>query len=112
MLLACPNDGNVQAVEIVGGRIRWKVGKQQIGEGFYPLSICTDENNTVYVADSAKCRVHILSGEDGSVIRSINLKPYGIYPSCVRVYEEHIYIGHKYESNKYQIKKFTKPTDW
>ena len=113
LLLSCPFDGNVQVVEIVGGRIRWKVGEQEIGREFYPWSNCIDENNTVYVADTGQHRIHILSGENGSVIRSINLMPFGVIrPNCVRVYEEHIYIGHEYESNKYQINKFTKPTDW
>ena len=115
LFLACPDDDNVQAVEIVRGQIRWKVGDQQMGtQGCYPWSICTDENNTVYVADSAKCRIHILSGEDGSVIKSIKLRPYSVwYLSSVRVHDEHIYIGHVDDlKKKYQISKFNKPIDW
>ena len=115
LLLACPNDGNVQAVEIVSGRIRWKVGGQQMGtQGCYSLSICTDENNTVYVADWVNNKIHILSGEDGSFIRSINLMPYDVwFPSCVRIHDQHIYMVHMEESRKnHQISKFTKPIDW
>ena len=106
LLLCSPDDRNVQAVEIVGGRIRWKVGEQQIG--YLPWSICIDENNTVYVADTYRCRIHILSGEDGSTIRSINLRPYDVwYPGCVRVYDQNIYIGYVDNSRKkYQISKF------
>ena len=105
LLLSCPNDRNVQAVEIVGGRIRWKVGMQQMGEKCCPWSIYTDENNTVYVTDWDYQRIHILSGEDGSATRSINLYPYGVRdPHCVRIHDEHIYIGHMDESSKkYQI---------
>ena len=110
LLLNCPVDYSVpDAVEIVGWRIKWKVGKKQMGEEYLPSSICTDGNNTVYVADWVRPRIHILSREDGSVIRSINLKPYGIRrPTCIDVWNEHIYIGHMDKSvKKYQISKFT-----
>ena len=112
LLLSCSDD--VQAVEIVGGRIRWKVGKQQMGENCFPGSICTDENNTVYVTGTVYDKMHILYGEDGSVIRSINLEPYGIRNlNCVRVHDQHIYIVHTDESGKnHQISKFAKPIDW
>ena len=114
LLLSCLHDNNVQAVEIVGGRIRWKVGKQQMGEKCFPESICTNENNTVYVTDWVCPRIHILSGEDGSAIRSISLKPYGvIHPGCIRVHDQSIYIGHLDESQKkYKISKFRKSIDW
>ena len=73
-----------------------KVGEQEIGRKFY-------------VAEALQRRIHILSGEDGSVIKSINLMPFGvIHPSCVSLHNEHIYIGHVDESSKkYQISKFT-----
>ena len=114
LLLSCLLDNDIQAVEIVGGRIRWKVGKEQMGKKCFPGSICTDENNAVYLPDFFHHRMHILSGEDGSVIRSINLKPYGvIHPSCVRVHDQSIYISHLDESQKkYEISKFSKSIDW
>ena len=95
----------VQAVEVIGGKIRWETGRHQMG---FPLSICTDENNTVYVSERNGFRFHVLSGEDGSVIRSINLWPYGIYNLlCVRFQKEYLYMMHKKFDGPYAISKFS-----
>ena len=68
----------VQSVELVGGKVRWQLGKEQIGEYFLPWSICTDDN-IVFVANFALKHLHLLSVDDGSVLTSVNLRPFGIY---------------------------------
>ena len=96
------------AVEMVGGKTRWVVGKEQMGEKFDPWSICTDENNTVYVADFHQQAIHLLSAEDGSVIRSIDARHYGMWnPVAVRIHHQHLYVEHyRSPGYKYVISKF------
>ena len=65
LLLCIPNNNHIMAVEMVGGKTRWEVGKEQMGEKFKPYSICTDEDNTIYVADFGQNKIHLLSAEDG-----------------------------------------------
>ena len=71
-LLSSPSGSQIQCVEMVGGRVWWQVDDQQMCKYFCPLGICTD-GNTVYVADIVLNQLHLLSVEDGSVLRSINL---------------------------------------
>ena len=101
----------IQCVEMVGGRVRWQVDKQQMGEFFYPWSVCTD-GSTVFVTDAVQIQLHLLSVEDGSVLTPINLRPFGIrFPSCVRVQGENVYLGHLDEARDTNcISKFTQPT--
>ena len=103
---------HVQLVEIVGGKVRWQVGQQEMGRSFCPGSICSD-SSTAFVADFIQHHLHLLSVDDGSVLRSIILHPLGIYyPSCVRLQGERLYIGHVNEKHEtYYISKFIKPTD-
>ena len=110
LLLSFPWDHHVQCVEMVGGRVRWQVDKQQIGGIFYPFSIYTD-GSTVFVADAVHSVLYLLSIEDGSINITISLRPFGVhFPSCVRVQGEHLYIGHIYQmEDTYCISKFTKP---
>ena len=109
-LLIYPISNLVQAVELVGGKVRWQVDKQQMGESFVPSSICTD-GSTVFVADLVD-QLHLLS-VDGSVLTSINLSPFGLrLPSCVCLRGDHLFVGHLNEKeDTYCISKFTKPTD-
>ena len=105
-LLLCIPDSGIMAVEMVGGKTRWEVGKEQMGENFYPWSICTDEDNTVYVADFMQQKIHLLSAEDGSFIRSIDASHYGIWNLvAVRIHDHHLYVEHK-NADKYVISKF------
>ena len=109
MLLCCPHEHEVQAVELIGGRIRWKTEKQLMGVGFLPWSICADKNSTVYVVDNYLHRMHLLSAEDGSVLKTVSLFPYGIVtPSTIRVLDKDVYIAHVDKDwKKSQITKFT-----
>ena len=110
VLLSFTFRGLLQCVEMVGGKVRWRFGKQQIGEQFLPWSVCTD-GSTIFVADIAQSRLHLLSVEDGSVLTSIYLLPLGIvYPGCVRLQGEHLYVGHP-KTGTYCISKFTKPVE-
>ena len=111
-LLTYPESNLVQAVELVGGKVRWQVDKQQMGESFVPWSIDTD-GSTVFVTDPCQHQLHLLSVEDGLVVMSINVYPFGInFPSCVRLQGEHLFIGHvNKKGDKYCITKFTQPTD-
>ena len=108
LLLCVPSAHRIMAVEMVGGKTRWEAGKEQMGEKFYPCSICTDEDNTVYVADFEQIMIHLLSPEDGSIITSIDGRHYGIVnPVAVRIHGQQLYIEHyRYPSDKYAISKF------
>ena len=110
LLLCLPYGRRIMAVKMIGYRTRWEVGKEQMGEKFDPWSICTDEENTVYVTDFKQIMVHLLSAEDGSVIRSIDTRHYGMRNLiAVRFHDQHLYVEHKRESAKrYVISKFEK----
>ena len=105
LILSFPSNKLIKRIEIVGGRVRWQVDQQQMGESFLPWSICTD-GSTVFVADPLSVVLHLLSVQDGLVLMSIRLHQ---YPSCVRLHGEHLYIGHENRDGKYCISKFTKP---
>ena len=109
LLLSIPGNRNVQSVEIVGSKMHWLLDKQQIGGSFLPWSICTD-GSTVFVANlDPAVLLHLLSVEDGSVLTSISLRPFGFrILSCVRLQGEHLFLGHKNEERAYCISKFTK----
>ena len=108
LLLCIPDDNRIMAVELVGGKTRWEAGKEQLGEKLKPCSICTDEDNTVYVTDFKQIKIHLLSAEDGSVIRSIDTGNYEIWnPVSVRFHNQHLYVEHYNDvSCKYVISKF------
>ena len=117
VLLSIPENFLVQCMEMVGGKIRWKVDKQQMGSSsrarisFRPWSICTD-GYTVFVLTARPTKIHLLSVEDGSVLTSISPHSFGIiYPSCVRLQGEHLYVGHMNENeDTFCVSKFAKPT--
>ena len=106
-LLLCIWTG-IMAVEMIGGKTRWEAGKEQMGKKFNPWSICTDKDNTVYVADFDQNMIHLLSAEDGSVITSINAGYYGMWNLVtVRFRDQHLYVEHyRYPANRYAISKF------
>ena len=107
LLLCIPHDNRIMAVEMVGGKTRWEAGKQELGESFFPWSICTDDDNTIYVADYNQHKVHLLSADDGSFIRSIDVLHYGIVnPVAVRFQDQHLYVEYKNPGDKYIISKF------
>ena len=108
LLLCIPYDHRTMAVEMIGGKIRWEMGKYQMGEKFLPWSICSDDDNTVYVTDYWENRIHLLSADDGSVIRSIDAYHYGIGNLiAVRFHDNHLYVEHYRDPGyKYAISKF------
>ena len=91
-------------------KVQWQVDKQQMGGSFLPMSACT-AGSTVFVADVSH-KLHLLTVDDGSVLTSINLRPFGLhFPSCVRLQGQQLYIGHENEKgDTYCISKFTEPT--
>ena len=101
----------VQLVEIIGGKVRWQVGIQQMGGSFHPWNICTD-GSTVFVVNALPSKLHLLSVEDGSVVRPISLLSFGhIYPGFACLQGEYMFVGHMDEKREtYSISKFTKPT--
>ena len=101
----------VQLVEIIGGKVRWQVGIQQMGGSFHPWSICTD-GSTVFIVNALPAKLHLLSVEDGSVVMPISLLSFGhIYPGFASLQGENLYVGHMDEKREtYCISKFTKPT--
>ena len=107
LLLCSPRDHMVQAVEVIGGHVRWDSGKQQ--QMKRPLSVCTDAANTVYVADFVENKLFFLNSEDGSIFSYVNLAQYDfVRPFCVCVHDEHLYVGHLDEKEeKPRISKFT-----
>ena len=108
LILCVPYDHRITAVEMIGGKTRWEAGKQQMGENFYPWSICTDDDNTVYVADYSQNRIHLLAAEDGSVVTPINVLHYRIANLfAVRFHDQCLYVEHyRSPGNKYAISKF------
>ena len=110
LLLSSPYKGLVQCVEMVGGKLRWQVYQPKMGGPSLPWSICTD-GSTVFVLSPVDNKLNLLSIDDGSMITTINLRPFGVrLPSCIRLYREHMCIGHMDEKREtYCISKFTKP---
>ena len=110
LILCCPYDECVQAVEMIGGQVRWQTGVEQMGAKCYPWSICTDGDNIVYVADPLQRKLHLLAIEDGAAIRCISLRQLGVeFPLYVRAHDGYIYIGHEDRNRKkLQISKFAK----
>ena len=101
LVLCCPYDGYVQAVEMIGGNIRWKTREQQLGAKFYPWSTCIEGSTNLCVADPLQGKLHFLSIEDGAAIRSLSLKHCGIgFPLYVRAQNEFIYVGHEDRKRK------------
>ena len=111
LILNCLSARYVQAIEMIGGKLRWMLDEQQMGQSFRPWSICTN-GNTVFIADLFLDELHLVSVERGSVLKSIRLHPFHAFlPSCVRVHGEHLYVGHVDEKREnYCISKFTKPS--
>ena len=100
ILLCCPHDSCVQAVEMVGGRTRWQCDKQQMGQMFKPWSICPDEESAVFVVDVDRFQFHTLSSEDGSALLSVSLIQCGImFPFCVRYDDGYVYVGYVHKGN-------------
>ena len=114
VLLCIPHDQRIMAVEMVGGRTRWEVGKQPMGETFDPWSICTDDdNNTVYVADFRQNRIQLLSATDGTSLKYFDPGSCGIQRIfTVRVHDQHLYVEHKLRDSKYAITKFKRIEDY
>ena len=111
LLLCCPYEHRVLAVELIGGRVRWCTDKQQMGEDTLPWSICTDQvNGVVYVADNHLHKLHLLASEDGSLLTSVNLLRYDIVsPSCVSFSDGDVFVGHVDKNWKMsQISRFIK----
>ena len=111
LLLCCPYEHRVQAVELIGGRVRWRTDKQQMGEETLPWSICTNQvSGVVYVADNHLHKLHLLASEDGSVLTSVNLLRYDIVsPSCVSFSDGDVFVGHVDKNWKIsQISRFVK----
>ena len=109
LVLCSPRDHCVKVVEMIGSRIRWESGEQQMGTKCGPLSVCTYTDNTICVADYIQNKLHMLSAEDGSLLRSIHLQQYGFLRSfCVCGQDEYVYVGHVDRvDEKPQISKFT-----
>ena len=109
LLFCMPYDHSVMAVEVIGGRTRWEVGEQEMGEEFFPWSICTDDNHTIYVTDYGHNATHLLSAEDASVITSVYFHHYGIAnPFTMRIHDQNLYVQYYQEPGKYLISQFKK----
>ena len=111
LLLCMPHDHSTMAVEMIGGKTRWEVGKEQMGEEFFPWSICTDQNNCAYIADFTQRKIHALSASDGTLTKRFDVDSYyGIVNVfAVRLHGQHLYVEHKAVEGsvqKYAISKF------
>ena len=109
LLLCMPYGQRIMAVEMVGGKTRWEVGKEQMGEKFDPWSICTDQKGCAYVADFGQNKIHLLSATDGAVLKQFDGRNFGIYDIfTVRFHDEHLYVEHVPPAplSKYTISKF------
>ena len=107
ILLCVPLNNVIILVEMVGCKTRWEVGKQQMGEKFFPWSICTDQNNCAYVADFGQDKIHLLSASDGAVLKQFDSRNFGISNIfTVRFHDQYLYVEHKIYDSKYAISKF------
>ena len=81
-----------------------------MGRECCPWSICSDNDNRIYVADFVQHKLFMLSSEEGTVIGSLELHQFGITkPYCVRVKDQYIYVAHvARRGRKKQISKLTK----
>ena len=104
-------DRCVQAVHVVGGRVRWRSGESNMGEGCRPWSICPGSNlASVLVTDlcASQHKLHVLHMDTGTVLRSIDLSHRNVhYPCCVRIHFDHIYPSHLDNNGRLQISKFS-----
>ena len=93
---------------MVGGKTRWEVGKEQMGEKFFAWGIWTkDDSNTVCVADFGQNRIQFLQATDGTLLKYFDPGSYGVYGIfTVRFHDQHLYVEHKIRNYKYQISKF------
>ena len=112
-LVLCDAPGrSVAAVEMLGGNIRWRLGVEQMGKRFLPLSACMDDDHNVYVYDNGQYKICMLSAEDGSVISTVlNARQHGIvYPFCIQRHDDHLYVSHFNNANerKWVISKFAR----
>ena len=91
---------------MIGGHVRWESGKNYMAG---PLSVCPDMENTVYVADFIKQSLFVLSGEDGALLKCVDLVSHGfLRPFCVCVLADFLFVGHlDDEEKKPRISKFT-----
>ena len=107
LLLCIPHDYRIMAVEMVGCKTRWEAGKEQMGEKFFPWGICTNDDNTVYVADFGQNRIQFLQATDGTLLKYFDPGSCGVYNIfTVRFHDQHLYVEHKICYYKYVISKF------
>ena len=93
LVLACDGDC-VKAVEIISGKVKWQV-RLRLGYASYPNSICSNDDNNVFIADRNGFYLHMCSAEDGSLLTSINILRFGFMrPFCVRTHKDNVYLGH------------------
>ena len=114
LVLSCPADDCIQAVEMVGGRARWKsTNNDESGKTFCPWTVCTDGHDTVYALDLSRNMLCVMAAEDGVAVCFISLQPFGvILPSCVRMLENHIYVSHRDSKTKaHAVSIFTRNMD-
>ncbi len=110
-LIAC-SPKQVQAVDIVGGQVRWKVSSKtrDVGKDFTPSSLCVDKEKIVNVVDRMQHALYFVSAKSGSVLGKVPLDQHQIFrPFCVAVLNESVFVAHKNPNNeKVQISKFTR----
>ena len=87
-----------------------------MGEKFDPWSICTDQNDGVYVADYNQNKIHLLSASDGTVIKRFNVGGhYGFNMIfTVRFHDQHLYLEHQIKKQtryKHAVTKFKQNTE-
>ena len=110
LLLCVPSTQHILVVEMENGETRWEVGKEQIGEKFEPWSICTDQNDCVYIADWGQKNIHLLSATDRTLIKSFDVRSnHGINNIvAVRFHDQHLYVEWRIHSVKEQTCAITK----
>ena len=112
LVLCDPLGHSVTAVEMLGGNIRWRLGVEQMGEGFRPYSVCFDDDHNIYVSDVDQQKVYMLSSDDGSMISTVlNARQHGIiYTIWIQIQDSHLYVSHFNDVNerKLVISKFAR----
>ena len=111
LLLCIPDDHRIMGVEMGIGKTRWERERQDMGENFEPRSICTNQNNCVFVADFGQRKIHLLAAADGAVIKRLDIGRYSGFRNifAVRFHDRHLYIERKimwHNMQEYAIMKF------
>ncbi len=97
LVLCSWNDESVAGVGLHDGKIRWRITSKEAGVKLWAYSVCADQLGRVFVACPWQHCIYIVSSEDGALLGCLNLDPPVIYPRCVRIHRDKLWVAHMEE---------------